>query len=70
MNTFVVFFADQDQIAVEADSFEYNQEYVTFNRHGDQVAVFYADKVKGVVQADALAEEDEEEEEHDDQDAF
>ena len=68
MNTFVIFFADQDQIAVEADSFEYNADHVTFTRHGDQVAMFYADKVKGVVQADALVED--EEDEHDDPDAF
>ena len=58
MNTFVVFFAEQDQIAVEADEYSYDSAFLTFTRHGEKVAVFYASKILGFARADAIVEDE------------
>ena len=58
MDTFVVFFADQDQIAVEADEYSYDSAFLTFTRHGEKVAVFYASKILGFARADAIVEDE------------
>ena len=58
MDTFVVFFAEQDQIAVEADEYSYDSAFLTFTRHGEKVAVFYASKILGFARADAIVEDE------------
>ena len=58
MDTFVVFFAEQDQIAVEADEYSYDSAFLTFTRHGEKVAVFYAGKILGFARADAIVEDE------------
>ena len=72
MDTFVVFFADQDQIAVEVDEYSYDSAFLTFTRHGEKVAVFYASKILGFARADAIVD-DEQDGAHgtdDDEEAF
>lgn len=73
MDTFVVFFAEQDQIAVEADEYSYDSAFLTFTRHGEKVAVFYASKILGFARADAIVEDENGGEHHgeeDDEEAF
>ena len=57
---------------MEADEYSYDSAFLTFTRHGEKVAVFYASKILGFARADAMVDDEHGDShgEEDDEEAF